>query len=138
MAEEITLELANLVLEAQPFSTLVQARIAHIETGSAVLEVDVRDELLQQNGFLHGGVLAYAADNALTFAGGSVLGPSVLTSGFSIEYLRPGRGRVLSARAHVVESTRKRAVCRCDLVMTDDDGAEKTVAAAQGTIALAG
>lgn len=138
MAEEITLELANLVLDAQPFSTLVQARIATIETGSAVLEVDVRAELLQQNGFLHGGVLAYAADNALTFAGGSVLGTAVLTSGFAIEYLRPARGRLLSARAHVVDSTRRRAVCRCDLVMSDDDGAEKTVAAAQGTIALAG
>ena len=138
MAEEITPELANLVLDAQPFSKLLQARIAAFETGRAVLEIDVRDDLLQQNGFLHGGVLAYAADNALTFAGGSVLGPSVLTSGFSVEYLRPGRGRVLSARAYVLESTRRRAVCRCDLVMIEDDGAEKTAAAAQGTIVLTG
>lgn len=136
MAEEITPELANLVLDAQPFSKLVQARIAVFEPGRAVLEVDVRDDLLQQNGFLHGGVLSYAADNALTFAGGSVLGASVLTSGFSIEYLRPARGRLLSARGHVLESTRRRAVCRCDLVMVDDEGAEKLVAAAQGTITL--
>ena len=106
--------------------------------GRAVLEVDVRDDLLQQNGFLHGGVLSYAADNALTFAGGSVLGASVLTSGFSIDYLRPARGRLLSARAQVLESTRKRAVCRCDLVMVEDDGTEKLAAAAQGTIALTG
>jgi len=134
MAEEITPELANSVLAAQPFSQLVRARIAVFEPGRAVLEVDVRDELRQQNGFLHGGVLAYAADNALTFAGGTVLGPSVLTSGFSIEYLRPAQGVLLSARAHVVESTRRRAVCRCDLVMVDDG--ERTVAAAQGTIAL--
>ncbi|MBQ1082189.1 PaaI family thioesterase [Nocardiopsis sp. B62] len=138
MAEEITPELANRVLAAQPFSQLVGARIAVFEPGRAVLEVDVRDELRQQNGFLHGGVLAYAADNALTFAGGTVLGASVLTSGFSVEYLRPARGRLLSARAHVVESTRRRAVCRCDLVMVDDEGSERTVAAAQGTIALTG
>ncbi|MGW5875201.1 PaaI family thioesterase [Nocardiopsis terrae] len=136
MAEEITPELAALVLEAQPFSRLVRARITVFEPGRAVLEVGVRDDLLQQNGFLHGGVLSYAADNALTFAGGTVLGASVLTSGFSIEYLRPGRGRLLSARARVLESTRRRAVCRCDLVMVDDEGAEKLVAAAQGTIAL--
>lgn len=138
MADEITPELANLVLDAQPFSKLVQARIAAFEPGRVVLEVDVRDDLLQQNGFLHGGVLSYAADNALTFAGGSVLGPSVLTSGFSIDYLRPGKGRLLSARAEVLESTRKRAVCRCDLVMVEDDGTEKVAAAAQGTIALTG
>ncbi|GAB3705818.1 PaaI family thioesterase [Nocardiopsis oceani] len=138
MADEITPELANLVLDAQPFSKLVRARIAAFEPGRVVLEVDVRDDLLQQNGFLHGGVLSYAADNALTFAGGSVLGPSVLTSGFSIDYLRPGKGRLLSARAEALESTRKRAVCRCDLVMVEDDGTEKVAAAAQGTIALTG
>ncbi|AFR08021.1 PaaI family thioesterase [Nocardiopsis alba] len=133
MSEEITLDLARLVLEAQPFSSLIGARLVGFEEGSAVLEVDVRDELLQQNGFLHGGVLSYAADNALTFAGGSVLGASVLTGGFTIEYLRPAVGRTLSARAHVVESTRRRALCRCDLVMVGDEG-ERTVAAAQGTI----
>ena len=53
-------------------------------------------------------------------------------------YLRPARGCLLSGRASVVESTRRRAVCRCDLVMVGDDGAEETVAAAQGTIALTG
>lgn len=136
MTQEITPELANLVLDAQPFSKLVQARVAVFEPRRAVLEVDVRDDLLQQNGFLHGGVLSYAADNALTFAGGTVLGASVLTSGFAIEYLRPGKGVLLSARAHVLESTRRRALCRCDLVMVDSEGAEKLVAAAQGTIAL--
>ncbi|MEU3015822.1 MULTISPECIES: PaaI family thioesterase [unclassified Nocardiopsis] len=136
MAEEITPELAQRVLAAQPFSGLVRARVTAFEPGRAVLEVDVRDELLQQNGFLHGGVLAYAADNALTFAGGTVLGASVLTSGFAIEYLRPARGTTLSARAHVLESTRRRAVCRCDLVMVDGEGAERVVAAAQGTITL--
>lgn len=138
MSEEITVELAELVLAAQPFSKLMGARIASFEPGSAVLEVDVRGELLQQNGFLHGGVLSYAADNALTFAGGSVLGPSVLTSGFSIEYLRPARGRLLQARAYALESTGRRAVCRCDLVMLDTGGEEETVAAAQGVIALVG
>ncbi|GAA1468896.1 PaaI family thioesterase [Nocardiopsis exhalans] len=136
MAQEITPELANLVLDAQPFSKLVEARVTVFEPRRAVLEVDVRDDLLQQNGFLHGGVLSYAADNALTFAGGSVLGASVLTSGFSIEYLRPGKGVLLNARAHVLESTRRRAVCRCDLVMIDSEGAERLVAAAQGTITL--
>ncbi|GAA1449839.1 PaaI family thioesterase [Nocardiopsis tropica] len=138
MPEEITPELAAHVLAAQPFSALVGARIASVGHGTAVLEVDVRDDLLQQNGFVHGGVLSYAADNALTFAGGSVLGPSVLTGGFSIEYLRPARGRLLRARAHVLESTRRRAVCRCDVSVLGDADEERIVAAAQGVIALVG
>ncbi|MFD6095455.1 PaaI family thioesterase [Nocardiopsis flavescens] len=132
------LALAASVLDAQPFSRLLGARITRFDPGGAVLELDVRDDLLQQNGFLHGGVLSYAADNALTFAGGAVLGPSVLTGGYGIEYLRPARGVRLSARAHVVEHTRRRALCRCDLVMADAAGGETTVAAAQGVIAFTG
>ena len=137
-SESDGLALAAKVLRAQPFSRLIGARITRFTPGSAFLELDVRDELLQQNGFLHGGVLSYAADNALTFAGGTVLGPSVLTGGFTIEYLRPARGDRLSARAHVVEHTRRRALCRCDLVMADAGGGETIVAAAQGVITFTG
>jgi len=43
--------------------------------GIAELKVAIKPELKQQNGFVHGGVISYAADNALTYAGGSVLGP---------------------------------------------------------------
>jgi uncharacterized protein (TIGR00369 family) len=65
--------------------------------------------LLQQNGFVHGGVLAYLADNCLTYAGGSVLGP-VLTSEFKINYLRPvtEAGRLVAV-ATVVGSGRTQA-----------------------------
>jgi hypothetical protein len=39
-----------------------------------VLEMPIREELLQQNGFVHGGVVSSLADTALAFAGGSALG----------------------------------------------------------------
>ena len=40
--------------------------------------------LQQQNGFAHGGVLNYLADNALTFAAGTRLGVGVLTVEYKI------------------------------------------------------
>lgn len=125
------------VLESQPFSVLLGARLTAFGDGAAVLELDVRNELRQQNGFVHGGVLSYAADNALTFAAGTAVGPSVLTAGFTIDYLRPARGEVLRARAQVVRPGRSRVVCRCDLLMVDAEGAETLCAVAQGTIAVA-
>ncbi|MCX4722839.1 PaaI family thioesterase [Streptomyces sp. NPDC090052] len=131
---ELDLDLARRTLDAQPFSRLLGARVTRFGGGSAVLEVDVRDELLQQNGFLHGGVLAYAADNALTFAAGTTLGAAVLTGGFSIQYVRPGAGRTLVARAEVVHTGRRQATVRCDLVMVRDDGEEVLCAVAQGTV----
>ncbi|MFJ6462517.1 PaaI family thioesterase [Streptomyces sp. NPDC091387] len=130
----LDLEMAQKVLDSQPFSGLVGARITEFGGGAATLEIDGREELQQQNGFLHGGVLAYAADNALTFAAGTTLGPAVLTGGFSIQYLRPAIGAALVARAAVVHTGRRQAVARCDLFAVGEDGAETLCAVAQGTV----
>lgn len=128
---------AQKVLDAQPFSVLLGARITAFGDGGATLEVDLREELHQQNGFAHGGVLSYAADNALTFAAGAALGPAVLTAGFSIQYVRPAVGVTLRARASVVHAGRRQAVVRCDLLTVDGEGAETLCAVAQGTVLAA-
>jgi uncharacterized protein (TIGR00369 family) len=136
VVETLTLEAAQRTLAAQPFSVLLGARLVAFGENSATLELDVRDELRQQNGFLHGGVLSYAADNTLTFAAGTVVGARVLTAGFTIDYLRPAQGELLRAHAQVVRAGRSRVVCRCDLIMVRDDGTEALCAVAQGTIAV--
>lgn len=136
MTDVPDLALAQKVLAAQPFSELLGARLVAFGDGEAVLELDIRDDLRQQNGFLHGGVLAYAADNSLTFAAGTVVGAKLLTAGFTIDYLRPARGTLLRARATVVRAGRSRVVCRCDLLSVDAGGAEALCAVAQGTIAV--
>src|SRR2546423_2283539 len=117
----IDVDFARQGLEEQPFSRLLGARLVEFGNGAAVIEVDIRDELRQQNGYLHGGVLAYAADNTLTFAAGAVLGPSLLTAGFTIDYLRPAQGKVLRAEARVVQAGRSRATCRCELYTVDEE-----------------
>ncbi|MFJ8650133.1 PaaI family thioesterase [Streptomyces sp. NPDC093546] len=132
---DLDLALAQKALDSQPFSRLLGARITAFGDGRAVLELDIREELHQQNGFLHGGVLSYAADNALTFAAGAALGPAVLTAGFSIQYVRPATGRTLIARASVVHAGRRQAVVRCDLLTVDREGGDETLCAvAQGTV----
>ncbi|MEU9503026.1 PaaI family thioesterase [Streptomyces sp. NPDC048196] len=120
-------------LDEQPFSRLLRARLTAFGDGGATLELDIREELLQQYGFVHGGVLSYAADNTLTFAAATALGPALVTGGFSIQYLRPARGRTLRARAEVVHAGRRQAVCRCDLTVLAADGTERLCAVAQGT-----
>jgi len=129
---------AQKVLAAQPFSNLVGARLVSFGDGEATLELDIRDDLRQQYGFLHGGVLGYAADNALTFAAGAATHSRLITAGFTIDYLRPAEGVLLRARAQVVRAGRTRVVCRCDLSTVDDEGAESLCAVAQGTIAVLG
>ncbi len=72
------------VLDSQPFSVLLGAELLGFSPGSAELRIPIKAELKQQHGFVHGGVISYAADNALTYAGGSALGPGVVTSEFKI------------------------------------------------------
>jgi uncharacterized protein (TIGR00369 family) len=121
------------VLALEPFSELMRAELAAFSTGHAELTVPVRTVLTQQHGFVHGGVISYAADNAVTFAGGSVLGPAVVTSGLSIQYVRPARGSTLRAVADVVTVTSSHAVVRCEVLVAGDEG-ESLCAVAQGTV----
>ncbi|WP_432127203.1 PaaI family thioesterase [Streptomyces sp. bgisy082] len=131
------MELARKVLDAQPFSRLLGAEVTAFGDGGAVLELAIREELRQQNGFVHGGVLSYAADNAITFAAGTVLGPAVLTAGYTIDYVRPAVGAVLRARATVLHASRRQAVVRCELLTADEAGTETLCALAQGTVRTA-
>ena len=127
------LDTGQQILASQPFSAFLEAELLRLDTGHADLRVPVRAELLQQHGFVHGGVVSYAADNALTFAAGSMLGPGVVTAEFKINYLRPAMGAALVARALVVHRGRQQAVCRCDVFM-EHDGKEVLCATAQGTV----
>ena len=131
------LAIGRQVLASQPFSALMGAQLAHFAQGEAVLEVPISDKVRQQHGFVHGGVVSYAADNAITFAGGSVLGPGVVTSEFKINYLRPAVGDKLVARASVLHAGKTQAVCRCE-IYTVTKAQETLCAAAQGTIARVG
>lgn len=134
---ELTLDTAIAALRSQPFSVLLNAEISSFASGHVELRVPITAQLKQQHGFVHGGVVSYAADNALTFAGGSALGPAVVTSEFKINYLRPAKGEALIARASVIHAGKNQAVCECK-VFAVAAGEETLCAAAQGTIASLG
>ena len=106
----MTLEFATKVLDAQPFSVLLGAKMEAFEPGFARLAIETRPQLLQQHGFVHGGVTAYLADNAMAFAGGSLLGDGV-TTGFALNYVKPGKGERLIAEARVITRSSRSAWC---------------------------
>lgn len=128
---------ARLALESQPFSRLVNAEVFQYSPEAVELRLPITENVKQQHGFVHGGVVSYLADNALTFAGGAALGPNVVTAEYKINYVRPATGDYLAARATVVYKGKTQAVCRCDVYAISDAG-EKLCAVAQGTISLMG
>lgn len=128
---------AEAALASQPFSRLLGTRVAGFGNGRATLQLLATEELRQQDGHVHGGVLSYLADNAMAFAAGTELGPAVLTAGMTIEYLRPARAAVLRATGVVVHAGRRQVTCRCDVVAVDAAGDTSLCATAQGRARLA-
>jgi len=125
------------VFDAQPFSRFLGADLRAVSATSAEIHIRNRTDLQQQHGFVHGGVISYLADNALTFAGGLALGGDALTVEYKINYAKPATGDTIIARAETLVTTRRQAVCQCSIYALEA-GSEHLVAVAQGTIVVAG
>ena len=133
MSDERTAFAAD-IFAAQPFTQLIGAEIVKVGDNSVEIAVPMRDELTQQHGYAHGGVVSYLADNAISFAGGIGLRSDVLTSEFKINYLRPGKGARLIARAIARSAGRRQAVCTCEIFSIEEGHGERLCAIAQGTV----
>lgn len=131
------IEIGRAILADQPFSTMLGTQMTAYGKDGVELKLPMTDLLRQQHGFAHGGVLAYLADNALTFAGGIVMGGGVLTADLKLNYIRPGIGQLLIARAIAVSSGKTQAVCRGEVIAVDQ-GVEKVCLIAQGMVLRAG
>jgi len=120
------------ILRSQPFSVQLGTVLDVFSHGHAELSLAIAPQHMQHQASVHGGILAYLADNALAFAGGSLFGDAV-TVELKINFLKPARGERLRVVADVVGSSEAQAVCRCD-IFCDGETGSVLCAAAQGTI----
>ncbi len=121
------------ILAAQPFSALLGTEMVAYGVERVELRLPLDSRLLQQHGFAHGGVIAYLADNALSFAAGAAMGGGVVTSEIKLNYVRPAVGEVLIARAHAVSAGKSQAVARCEIYVLRN-GDERLCAVGQGAV----
>lgn len=72
--------------------------------GEAVTRLPVTERFLQQDGFVHAGVVATLADHTGGASAWTLVRPhqTVLTIEFKINFLNPARGPVLDCRAKVL------------------------------------
>jgi uncharacterized protein (TIGR00369 family) len=129
----ISFDEAEEVFRSQPFSQYLGAELTEAGADGVVLTLAIADHHEQQHGYVHGGVISYLTDNALTFAGGLALGADALTSEFKLNFLRPAKGSRLEATAWAKGVGNRQAVCVCEVHSID--GAQETLCGlAQGTI----
>ena len=123
---------------AQGFMRLVGARIDRLAPGKAVMSVERRDEVLQQHGFFHGGVIAFLVDNATAVAAGTTIDRNThtcLSAEYKLNFVAPGRGERLVCEATVVKPGRRLAVVEAKVYSHEGDKATLT-AVALATIAV--
>lgn len=112
----------------------IGAELAAIRPGSVDIAVTRAAHILQQDGFIHGGMIALVADAAAGLATLSAALPqsSVLTIEFKINFLRPATGSAMTVTGEVVRMGRRTAVC----VSRVKDNAGVDIALLQATMSV--
>ncbi len=116
-----------------PFAELLGMAVTHREASRAVVEVELRPELLNSWGVAHGGVVMALADVALAVAA-LTLDPTArgaTTAELNLSFIGPGRGRLV-AEGRCLRAGKTLAFCEGEI--RDADGS--LVAKALGTFLL--
>jgi uncharacterized protein (TIGR00369 family) len=116
-AEEIR-NLVEHVTHAPGYTKTVGTRVESAEAGHVVMSLARNDNLLQANGYFHGGVIAGLADHA---GGGAVTtampaGRFAVTVNLNVSFLAPAKGQSLIARARAIQVGGTIGVAHVDVV----------------------
>jgi uncharacterized protein (TIGR00369 family) len=119
----------------QKIMRTIGARLERVAPGELSIALPFREDLTQQDGFLHAGVMAAILDSACGYAAMSLVPPGahVLTVEFKANFLAPARGEAFVARAWVKRSGRTLTVCQAD-AFSEAAGQETLIATMLATI----
>jgi uncharacterized protein (TIGR00369 family) len=115
-------EYAANALRSLPFAQLIGMRLVDLQPGEAVIAVDMRDDLRQPSGVLHGGVAAALIDTAMAFAVRTRLEREAKTAtiDLTIHYLRPHWSGVATCTARVLRAGNRIFAVTADV--TNEEG----------------
>lgn len=108
-------------------------RTTEVGAGTMTAELDVRPELLNPFGSMHGGVLSALVDHVL----GACLYPVIergawaATTQLNLNFTAPAREGTVAARAEIISMSKRTAVVRIDVT---NEG--RLIGAAQGTVTI--
>jgi uncharacterized protein (TIGR00369 family) len=128
-------DLVERVTYAPGYTKAVGTKVESAEAGYVVMALVKDDNLLQANGFFHGGVIAGLVDHA---AGGAVTtamqpGRFAVTVSLNVSFLAPAKGEKLIARARAIQVGGTIGVAHVD-VASLADGMETPCAVAIVTL----
>lgn len=104
----------------QKAMALIGAALRRVEPGEVEIALPWREDLTQQKGFIHGGILGMIADTACGYAAFSLMpaGGSLVTVEYKMNILKPGRGSLV-AHGKVIRPGRTLTVARAEVYADD-------------------
>jgi uncharacterized protein (TIGR00369 family) len=117
----------------QKAMALIGATLTRVEPGRCEIALPWREDLTQQKGFIHGGIVGMIADSAAGYAAYTLMptSASLVTVEYKLNILAPAL-RALVARGEVVRPGRTLTVARAEVYA--EDGAH--VATMQQTLMM--
>lgn len=111
------------IFHTAPFIRMLGIALVSAADGACETELVLREEHLQQDGFVHAGVQATMADHTAGTAAATLApeGHIVLTADFGISLMRAARGRRLRCRARVLKAGRRLSFVESEVFCEDSD-----------------
>src|SRR5260370_39405012 len=99
---------------------LIGASLSVVSAGKTEVSLPYRDDLTQQKGYIHGGIIGMIADSACGYAAYSLMpaSASLVTVEYKMNILSPARGALL-AKGSVVKAGRTLTVARAEVYAED-------------------
>jgi uncharacterized protein (TIGR00369 family) len=96
---------------------LIGATLSRVEPGMVDISLPFREDLTQQNGFIHAGIITTIADSACGYAAYTLMpaGASVLSVEYKVNLLRPAAGESFVAEGRVIKPGNTLTVTRADV-----------------------
>ena len=100
----------------QQVMQMIGAHLGLVEPGVIEIELPFREDLTQQDGFIHAGIITTILDSACGYAAYSLMpeGSSVLSVEFKVNLLAPAKADVIRVRAEVKRAGKTLTVCTAD------------------------
>jgi len=120
---------------AQAAMHTIGARVEHVAAGEVDIRLPFRDDLTQQHGFIHAGMIGAIADSAAGYAAYTLMpaDAAVLSVEYKLNLMAPAAGEAFVARGRVKKAGRTLTICTAD-VFALRDGEERLVATMLATM----
>ncbi len=124
-------QMAHDVFAKVPYLKLIGMELVDLKMGEAIVRLQMRDELRQPHGLLHGGATASVIDTAMAFAVVTRLAENekASTVDLTVHYLRPVTTGAIVCTAKVVKAGKRLLTVSAEVVNDE----EKLIATALST-----